>query len=129
MPLDWRSAYFQQALSDYDVFKLLNTQENNVPFCHRLHYLQMTTEKLAKGFLSPSDGTAPARVHYAFARFLQTVKGTPKLRRICACGPSQIKAYVDSLLPVAKNIEDLAPWVTETSQTRSIRGRNKLRPA
>ena len=58
MALDWRTAYFQQAKSDYEMLlKLLS--EEDIPPCQSLHYLQMTTEKLAKGLL-----TRPGGSHY-----------------------------------------------------------------
>jgi hypothetical protein len=107
MPTDWRTSHFLQAQSDYVLFKRLDDPQ--VPFCHRLHYLQMTTEKMAKGFLTPPGGPRPPRVHDAFVRFIHLVRRTPALRRVCDCGPGQVAAYVDSLLPVAAEIENLAP--------------------
>jgi hypothetical protein len=47
--MSWRDAFFVQAWSDYAVFEIMD--DNNYPRCHVLHYLQMTTEKLAKGYL------------------------------------------------------------------------------
>lgn len=55
MPLDWRAAYFQQAKSDYEMLLKLMSEEGT-PACQSLHYLQMTTEKLAKGFLTQPGG-------------------------------------------------------------------------
>jgi hypothetical protein len=48
--MTWREAFRQQALSDYAVFRHL-TRVADIPVCHRLHYLQMATEKLAKSLL------------------------------------------------------------------------------
>ena len=43
---------------------------------------------------------------------MQSVKSDPILRRACNCGPGRIDAYIASLLPVARAIEDLAPAVS-----------------
>lgn len=108
MPSTWRTAYFKQARSDYALFKQLILQAD-VPVCQRLHFLQMTTEKLAKGFQTPKDGLPPERTHYAFANFVQLVKRTPALRRLCDCKEIQVRPFLDSLLPIAVEIEELAP--------------------
>ena len=108
--MDWRTALFEQARSDYELVKLLG--QAGVPFCHQLHYLQMATEKLAKGFGTPSSGPQPPKVHRAFVRLMQSVKSDPIMRRACNCGPGQIDAYIASLLPAARAIEDLAPAVS-----------------
>lgn len=83
MALDWRTAYFQQARSDYDVLlKLIGEQD--VPACHCLHYLQMTTEKLAKGFLTQPGGTRYPKTHNAFAQFVKKVAQlNPDLQSVC----------------------------------------------
>lgn len=105
--MDWRTALFEQAGSDYRILQLLIAQ--NAPFCHRLHYLQMATEKLAKGFSTPPGGPQPPKVHRDFVSFLRLVPASRQLRLACHCGPGQIDAYVASLLPLARLIEDLAP--------------------
>lgn len=51
MAKDWRSAYFQQAKSDFQLFEKIVGQAD-VPLCQKLHYLQMATEKMSKGFLT-----------------------------------------------------------------------------
>jgi hypothetical protein len=108
MPSSWRTAYFKQAMADYALFKRLLIA-HDIPICQRLHYLQMTTEKLAKGFLTSKEGDPPERTHYAFANFIQLIKRTPALRRICDCKEIQVRPYLDSLLPIATEIEELAP--------------------
>lgn len=109
MATDWRSAHFKQAASDYQAYTLLSDPKRLAPVCQRLHYLQMTTEKLAKGFLTPADGPRPRRTHLAFKGFVQSIKSNPRLQRVCHCGPTQIRPFVDSLLYLAEKIENLAP--------------------
>ena len=73
--MTWRDAYLQQAWSDFKVYLALNA--NNYALCHQLHYLQMTTEKLAKGFQCPTEGKPYPKTHFAFVKFLQQIKQQP----------------------------------------------------
>jgi hypothetical protein len=107
MPMDWRDALLVQARSDFEMLTLLRSQK--VPFCHQLHFLQMATEKLGKGFATAPNGDQPAKVHRAFVGFLRSAKSNVQLQRACNCGPGQIDAYLASLLPSARLIENLAP--------------------
>ncbi|MCX7015034.1 MAG: hypothetical protein NTW86_21185 [Candidatus Sumerlaeota bacterium] len=108
MVMDWRSAFFLQARSDFRILRHLIAWGGAKP-CHRLHYLQMATEKLAKGF--STDGTIPpATVHSAFVRFLQRAHTNKSLRRACQMeDKKRFQAYLEALLPLGKRIEDLAP--------------------
>jgi hypothetical protein len=104
----WRTAYLRQARSDYEMLASLLPQ--NVPLCHKLHYLQMTTEKLAKGFLTPPAGAEYAHTHDAFLRFVRVAQLRPEIQ--VACGfkdRKQFSAFIRSLLPVVAAIEDLSP--------------------
>ncbi|MBC7529793.1 MAG: hypothetical protein H7308_19870 [Chthonomonadaceae bacterium] len=111
MANDWRSAYFQQAKSDYSI--LLKLKEiNDVPLCQKLHYLQMTTEKMSKSFLTPVGGDQHKQTHDALVRFLQSAKTRSDLRRECnfATAPTFVfVAYIQALSPTAQAIENLSP--------------------
>src|SRR6266540_1571915 len=108
MPNPWRAAFFKQAKSDFGTFKLLNRQ--HVAFCHQLHYLQMATEKLAKGFLcEPSRSKPPNQVHEALLRFLRIAKTMPFLARECGYSPAQFRRFIEGLYSIAEEIEKLAP--------------------
>ncbi len=107
--MSWRKAYLKQAESDYAVFILLNT--GNRALCHKLHYLQMTTEKLAKSFMSTETSPPPKKTHFALVRFLKMSKSRPEIRRALGF-EKNYKAYVsyiDSLLDIAERVEQLAP--------------------
>ncbi len=67
--MDWREAHFKQARSDYELLQVL--MRENAAFCHQLHYLQMATEKLAKGFSTSPGGPQPLKVHRGFVNFLR----------------------------------------------------------
>ena len=107
--MSWRSAFLLQARSDYDTREILNTQR--VEYCHQLHYLQMASEKLAKGFLTPVASTEPPKMtHAAFVRCLQVIKGRPDIRRALNFSSTQtFSQFVDSLLPLAEQVQRLAP--------------------
>lgn len=66
----------------------------------------MTTEKLAKAFLTPPGGRYP-NTHDAFVRI---VRGRQDYRTACGFNQAtQFQAYVDSLLPLAQAVENLSP--------------------
>lgn len=110
MRLGWRSAYLDQARSDYEVFHFLLKQGNTIPYCHVLHYLQMSTEKLAKAFLTDHTPARPARTHNAFVKFVRVAGSRPEMQRICQFSRTiDFKRYVNSLLPLAQAVEDLSP--------------------
>lgn len=105
---EWRTAFLRQARSDYALFQTLRTQDD-VPLCHKLHCLQMATEKLAKALQTP-PGRRPDRTHTAFASFVQTATTNPQLRRISRYqNRAQYRAALSSLLPLAQSLEDLSP--------------------
>ena len=110
MPMDWRTAYLQQARSDYELLLRL-LQDNDVPLCHQLHYLQMTTEKLAKGFFARPGGPRPPKTHDAFARFVKKyARLDPTLQQACGIGNmSQYAEYLEGLREIAQKIENLSP--------------------
>lgn len=107
--MSWSVAFFRQARSDNAVRRRLNHPD--VEYSHRLQYLQMTTEKLAKGFASTSTAEQPPPPsHKAFVRLLQTLKVRPEIRRrLGYADAARFRAFIDSLLPLAEQIEDLAP--------------------
>ena len=107
MAQDWRTAYFRQAQADYETLQLL--EEADAAFCQQLHYLQMATEKLAKGFASAPGGPPQPKVHRGYAQFLQQVKRRPELQTLFPGNPNQVTPYINALLPYARFIEDLAP--------------------
>jgi hypothetical protein len=101
--------YLLQSRSDWQVYQILQRQP--VKECHSLHYLQMATEKLGKAFLI-AGGNAPASVytsHKAFVRFLQVVAYNSDLQKQLRMTRQQLRAYIRTLLPIADEIERLAP--------------------
>lgn len=108
--MTWRDAFFRQAKSDNEVRKLLN--KKNIEYAHQLHYLQMVTEKLAKGLLTSASSMVPPKFeHKALVSCLQTIKCSHEIRRRLGYENKveSFKQFIDSLLPIANNIEKLAP--------------------
>ena len=65
-------AFIAQARSDWRVYRIL-AERDEVPSCHRLHYLQMVCEKLAKAYRlrdtkSPIDELVSK--HSGFSKFV-----------------------------------------------------------
>lgn len=108
--MNWRAAYFTQAQNDYGVFREFKGR-TDIAMCHKLHYLQMATEKLARAFLSPPSGVQPPRVHTALVKFLRMSKGRPEIRRQLGYEDNfpACCTYIESLLGLAERIEGLAP--------------------
>ncbi|MFH0821202.1 MAG: hypothetical protein V2B18_00495 [Pseudomonadota bacterium] len=113
----WYYAFLSQSWSDYQVFQELN--ESRHPNCHKLHYLQMATEKLGKAGLMEITGNSPPKMkHDAFVCFLRHTKVHPfwKKRLGFAQNKRGYAAYIDGMLPIADKIEKLAPAISGPSQ-------------
>lgn len=83
MPMDWRTAYFEQAQSDYKMLLKL-VADDDVPLSDCLHYLQMATEKMAKGFHTKTGEGPHERTHDAFAAFVKNyARLNTNLKRAC----------------------------------------------
>jgi hypothetical protein len=107
--MSWRDSFLEQARSDYEMFGRLN--DGVTPFCHRLHFLRMATEKLAKGYICNETSGPPPHTHFALVRLLMTIKNRPEMREQLGYGRQYgaFSSYVDSLLPIAGRLEQLAP--------------------
>lgn len=107
--MSWRTAFLIQAADDNAVRRYLNSQR--VAYSHQLHYLQMTTEKLAKGFSIPATSQDPPEpVHSGFVRLLQTLKHQSRARqRLGFHDQASFRKFINSLLDLAYEIEHLAP--------------------
>ena len=114
--MSWHEAYLTQARSEHAVLRKL--EDPSVEYCHRLHYLQMVAEKLAKAMLTAPGSAAPAPTsHAAFVRMLRVLKSRPEIRRRLGYRDSAtFKKYIDSLLNLAERIERLSP--TQAGLTR-----------
>lgn len=117
--MNWRDAYLLQARDDDRVRRRL-AADPAISMAHRLHYLQMVTEKLAKGLLAsaspPSEGNHPPKTHVRFVRLLQVIKSRPDIRQILGFeNRERFAAYINSLLPYAERVQRLAPSESGTA--------------
>ncbi|MCH8053971.1 MAG: hypothetical protein IH895_07925 [Planctomycetes bacterium] len=109
MSATWQDAYLAQAKADYQVFELLLNEE--IAACHWLHYLQMCTEKLGKA-VALAGGQSFSQVRYShksFAQFLRTVARNHAIQEHLDMTSKMLRASVGGVLPVAYDIERLAP--------------------
>jgi len=109
----WANAYLEQARSDWDTRKVV--MENTCAACHELHYLQMTTEKLGKAGLlrGGTNLDSVSRTHKTFVCFLRVAARNASLRQAFQFNARQLQAYVKEVLPVADQIERLAPALAQ----------------
>ena len=108
--MDWKDAFFRQAESDFILYHEFKERKNEIPLCQRLHYFQMTTEKLAKAYLTSFYGKPPKTSHKKFVAFFRASKNHPRIWK--TLGFKTHKDYVrivDTLLPLVEKIESLAP--------------------
>ena len=100
--------FLVQAKADFVVFTLLK-ENQKLPRCHALHYLQMATELLGKAS-SWKDGPV-AKSHKALVRFLRgLVSNKQAQRQLGYLGQNQNWIQtIRKLTPLAESIQQLAP--------------------
>ena len=105
----WADAFILQARSDWQLYEHL--KRSNFPDCHALHYLQMATEKLAKAYVLvyAKDVDSVTSSHRALTGFLRNVSRNKQLQNEMEMGAKQLQAYVRKILPLAYEIENMAP--------------------
>jgi hypothetical protein len=110
---NWQAAFLRQARSDWEAYQ--KTTELEWPNCQCLHYLQMVTEKLSKAFLVAGDTKLENLTgsHAAFVKFIRIMSGNRNLQRALGMNKSQQKAKFKALLPLAREIELLAPALAQ----------------
>lgn len=67
---EWAVAYARQGDADFKTFELM--QPMKVPECHKLQFLQMACEKLAKSYLC-GTGTSAALLQKSHAHVAKTL--------------------------------------------------------
>ena len=106
----WADGYWQQSRSDFDIFNKLS----DVPECHRLHYLQMACEKIAKAYRlrdtsASLDGVLNS--HVAFSKFVEPFLGSAEIKKRYQGRISQLRTITRLAKKLAREIEKLAPAV------------------
>lgn len=110
---EWQLAFLEQARSDWIAYQ--KTQDPTWPACHQLHFLQMTTEKLSKALLIGGEMSLErvTQSHAAFVKFMRVVSHNHNLQAELNINKSQLKALFMRFLPIAHEIETLAPALAQ----------------
>lgn len=109
---EWATGYARQARADFDTFNALQPQ-GAIPDCHKLLFLQMTSEKLAKAHLcSGGHDPAPLQTSHAFVAAI-----LPRVLRqeLAILNPDRKHArdILKKAKQLAQEIELPAPAVTD----------------
>jgi hypothetical protein len=98
--------YYAQATTDYEMFRELSDK----PVCHRLHYLQMCTEKLAKAYFKQNINTNVQASHAWFVPFMRAIQMDSRVRNSFGYRhDASFIGYIRSLMPLAYAVERMAP--------------------
>lgn len=109
----WAHAFAFQARSDWATFRLLSDHAE-VPACHRLHYLQMACEKLAKAFRCRDTEAKLEDLlarHVGFTKFIGAYLASPQIKQDYAERAAQLQGVTRRARQLGREIELLAPAV------------------
>lgn len=108
-------AFAEQSQSDFRIFE--NSLED-VEECHRLHFLQMACEKIAKAYRLRDIALleeAELYSHVAFTKFIQTILKSPQIKELYTSSDGRRQKRRRNMeryaRPLAEKIEKLAPAV------------------
>src|SRR5690606_17241505 len=107
--------------SDYRVAVLLK-ENQGIPLCHVLHYLQMSLEKFSKGLMTrPGSMDEPAHSHEGATKLVQFLNRKSELtnsfHKNLGMGDAQRRAYLNGLLPEVQFLERIAPALATRNGT------------
>jgi len=113
---EWAKAYAQQSASDFLVYEELSAHSAalNIDQCHRLHYLQMALEKIAKAYEFRDRETSEDKLrgsHVAFSKFIGAYLASPRVKEEYRGRDAQLTRFTQSARNLAREIEKLAPAV------------------
>ena len=110
---EWAAAYARQARSDWTVFPQI-VSIPDLPFCHRLHYLQMACEKIAKAYRARDTEIAIENLtahHVWFEKFVTAYFLSPKVKKAFAGQDARRDRVARDTRRIAGQVEKLAPAV------------------
>jgi len=111
---DWSRAYAKQGASDLSVYKFLSAPGANISDCHRLHYLQMAGEKVAKAYQFRHTQKRLEDLlsnHVALPEFINLYCQSGAMKAKYAGREEQLGVDRRDLRHLAQEIEKLAPAV------------------
>lgn len=114
----WQVAFAREAASDLDVYELLCDQ-GSLPSCHRLHYLQMALEKMAKAYSwdpEQREGRSPrfAVSHAVASKVLPTA--FKESWRATTPSRAPPRALMQKVRQFCREVELLAPAVEDAGR-------------
>jgi hypothetical protein len=119
---EWSSAYACQAKADFMTYQALEGMRSeaahgwSIPVCHKLQFLQMACEKLAKAHLC-TRGTAPASLQGSHAYISKTLPVVIRQEMIALnFRGKSAKSLATIANHIAQEIEVLAPSVRRGAQ-------------
>lgn len=110
---EWADAFARQARSDMAVCELL-LPINKLERCHKLHYLQMACEKIAKAYRLRDMGMTIEETessHKAFSKFIEGHFKSPSVKRQYAGRKELLRNTERFARSLAEDIEKLAPAI------------------
>ncbi len=109
----WQIAFLKQAQSDWEVYQKM--RQMAWPTCYRLLFVQMAAEKLGKAVLIASQSSLATitQSHAAFVKLMRVASNNRKLQNMLGMKKSQQRAQFKTLLPLADEIERLAPALAQ----------------
>jgi hypothetical protein len=110
---EWSRAYAKQGASDLAIYKHLCTRAD-VQNCHRLHYLQMAGEKIAKAYQFRYTKRLVVDLlsqHVALKEFVNDYCSSKSMKARYAGREAQLQETRQGLLHLATEVEKLAPAV------------------
>jgi hypothetical protein len=121
----WQLAFLKQARADWEAYQRID--DPTWPSCHRLHFLQMAAEKLGKALLVAGDMSLEriTHTHAAFVKFMRVARKNHNLQKELGMTYSQITAHFNRLLPMAYEIEVLAPTLAQDGPNPEYPWRDK----
>jgi hypothetical protein len=111
----YASAFLKQARSDWNAFRAISVSAPPIETCHRLHYLQMACEKIAKAYRLRDTSSAVDDLvskHTGFAKFI--AQFLMAIRDEYAGRHAQHAAVLHAARNYAREIEKLAPAIDRT---------------
>jgi len=107
---EWALAYARQASADFRTFEAMQTMK--VPQCHKLQFLQMACEKLAKSHLCGSKGFDVSKLRASHAWIAKHLPGIIR-QRMAVLGYEPIRGLdiARQFKHLCQEIEILAPAI------------------
>lgn len=108
-----REAYLRQATSDLAAYGALEGAAQ-LPSCHRLHYLQMAAEKLAKAVLLATGSRSEADVrgsHKAFSLLPGILRGRRCHTQLDYATAKAFDAFLSGISGLCRAIDELSPSI------------------